>query len=245
MPLTITYSWQASVVPGGMEVEISVYSRSQLTNSCSWCNGPNPSLRHGRYFVFFVQAHILTTFIFQLAAKLKLNAPYAHTWLEIIGARWGKTAHLVFMFFGYEYRSWFHDIDSLIQLRLATNIIVSSMLVLGGSATVTDLTGMSTIAVGTLMVSSCACLAHAGSHRLVSSFHLASLSTWQLAACVPHCCVTSMLEVLVLSQLISKILPVQHTYHRSLCHHPGMLQTTIFIILLTPRADLCLLCVCH
>ncbi|KAJ7143746.1 urea transporter [Mycena epipterygia] len=64
-----------------------------------------------------------------IAAKLKLNAPYAHTWLEIVGVRWGKTAHLVFMFFG-----------------LATNIIVSSMLVLGGSATVTDLTGMSTIA---------------------------------------------------------------------------------------------------
>ena len=29
---------------------------------------------------------------------------------------------------------------------LATNLIVSSMLVLGGSATVTDLTGMSTVA---------------------------------------------------------------------------------------------------
>ncbi|KZP14956.1 urea transporter [Athelia psychrophila] len=65
----------------------------------------------------------------QLAAKLKLNAPYAHTWLEIIGARWGTAAHLIFMFFG-----------------LATNIIVSSMLILGGSATVTDLTGMNTIA---------------------------------------------------------------------------------------------------
>jgi len=65
----------------------------------------------------------------QLAAKLKLNAPYAHTWLEIVGARWGTVAHLIFMFFG-----------------LATNIIVSSMLILGGSATVTDLTGMSTIA---------------------------------------------------------------------------------------------------
>ncbi|KAG2123817.1 urea transporter [Suillus clintonianus] len=65
----------------------------------------------------------------QLAAKLKLNAPYAHTWLEIIGARWGTTAHLVFMAFG-----------------LVTNLIVSSMLVLGGSATVTSLTGMSTIA---------------------------------------------------------------------------------------------------
>ncbi|KAJ4474485.1 urea transporter [Lentinula aciculospora] len=64
-----------------------------------------------------------------LAAKLKLNAPYAHTWLEIVGVRWGKSAHLIFMFFG-----------------LATNIIVSSMLILGGSATVTDLTGMSTLA---------------------------------------------------------------------------------------------------
>lgn len=65
----------------------------------------------------------------QLAAKLKMNAPHAHTWLEIVHARWGTFAHLVFMFFG-----------------LATNIIVSSMLILGGSATVTSLTGMNTIA---------------------------------------------------------------------------------------------------
>ena len=36
----------------------------------------------------------------QLAAKLKLNAPNAHTWLEIVGARWGTFAHCVFMFFG-------------------------------------------------------------------------------------------------------------------------------------------------
>ncbi|QRV79474.1 urea active transporter 1 [Ceratobasidium sp. AG-Ba] len=64
-----------------------------------------------------------------LAAKLKLNSPNAHTFLEIIGARWGTGAHLIFLFFG-----------------LATNIIVSSMLILGGSATVTDLTGMNTIA---------------------------------------------------------------------------------------------------
>ena len=66
----------------------------------------------------------------QLAAKLKLNAPNAHTWLEIVSVRWGTFAHSVFLFFG-----------------LATNIIVSSMLILGGSATVTDLTGMNTIAV--------------------------------------------------------------------------------------------------
>ncbi|KIM24913.1 hypothetical protein M408DRAFT_228455 [Serendipita vermifera MAFF 305830] len=65
----------------------------------------------------------------QLAAKLKLNAPNAHTFLEIIGERWGTVAHLIFLFFG-----------------LATNIVVSSMLCLGGSATVTALTGMNTIA---------------------------------------------------------------------------------------------------
>lgn len=64
-----------------------------------------------------------------LSAKLKMNAPNAHTWLEIVYARWGKAAHLTFMFFG-----------------LSTNVIVSAMLCLGGSATVTDLTGMNTIA---------------------------------------------------------------------------------------------------
>ncbi|KAF9519210.1 hypothetical protein BS47DRAFT_1370822 [Hydnum rufescens UP504] len=64
-----------------------------------------------------------------LSAKIKMNAPQAHTWLEIVNARWGRTSHLVFMFFG-----------------LATNIIVSSMLALGGAATVTALTGMSTVA---------------------------------------------------------------------------------------------------
>ncbi|KAG8920620.1 hypothetical protein FRC01_000667 [Tulasnella sp. 417] len=65
----------------------------------------------------------------QLSAKLKLNAPNAHTFLEIIDVRFGPVGHAVFLFFG-----------------LATNILVSSMLTLGGSATVTDLTGMNTIA---------------------------------------------------------------------------------------------------
>ena len=44
-----------------------------------------------------------------IASKLKLNAPYCHTFLEIIKVRWGTVAHIVFMFFG-----------------LATNVIVSS-----------------------------------------------------------------------------------------------------------------------
>jgi Na+/proline symporter len=85
-----------------------------------------------------------------LASNLKMKAPNAHTFLEIIGARWGTGAHLVFLFFGF-----------------LANVIVSTMLVLGGvslalrwshqglcltarfvspsqSATVNDLTGMPT-----------------------------------------------------------------------------------------------------
>ncbi|GJN93637.1 hypothetical protein Rhopal_006694-T1 [Rhodotorula paludigena] len=61
------------------------------------------------------------------AAKIKLNAPKAHTFLEVIRVRWGKAAHIVFMFYA-----------------LATCLLVSAMLVTGGSATVTDLTGAST-----------------------------------------------------------------------------------------------------
>ncbi|WVO25148.1 uncharacterized protein IAS62_006537 [Cryptococcus decagattii] len=64
-----------------------------------------------------------------ISSKLKQHAPFCHTYLEIIKARWGRVAHLVFLFFA-----------------LATNIIVSTMLILGGSATVTDLTGMNTVA---------------------------------------------------------------------------------------------------
>lgn len=44
-----------------------------------------------------------------ISSKLKQHAPFCHTYLEIIKARWGRAAHLVFLFFA-----------------LATNIIVSS-----------------------------------------------------------------------------------------------------------------------
>ncbi|KAI2610480.1 Na+/solute symporter [Hypoxylon sp. NC1633] len=65
-----------------------------------------------------------------LAIEMKRRAPNAHTFLEVrIKARYGTIAHLVFMVFG-----------------LATNILVSLMLVVGGSATVSALTGMHTIA---------------------------------------------------------------------------------------------------
>ncbi|KAJ7819577.1 solute symporter family transporter [Mycena olivaceomarginata] len=65
----------------------------------------------------------------QNAIQLKLNAPGAHTFLEVIGVRWGTVCHLSFMFFG-----------------LGTNIILTSQLITGGANTVNALTGMNTLA---------------------------------------------------------------------------------------------------
>ncbi|KAI8807926.1 Sodium:solute symporter family-domain-containing protein [Cladochytrium replicatum] len=65
-----------------------------------------------------------------LASEVKRKAPNAHTFLEIIRARYpGRASHIVFMVFA-----------------LLTNMIVTAMLILGGSAVVTDLTGMSVYA---------------------------------------------------------------------------------------------------
>ncbi|GBB97820.1 hypothetical protein RclHR1_03080009 [Rhizophagus clarus] len=64
-----------------------------------------------------------------LAVEVKRKAPNAHTFLEIINARYGKPTHIVFLIFG-----------------LLTNVIVTAMLLLGGSAVVNALTGVNTIA---------------------------------------------------------------------------------------------------
>lgn len=60
-----------------------------------------------------------------LAIELKRKAPNAHTFLEIIRARFGNGVHKVFLVFA-----------------LMTNMIVTAMLLLGGSAVVNGLTGM-------------------------------------------------------------------------------------------------------
>ena len=60
-----------------------------------------------------------------LAIELKRKAPNAHTFLEIIRARYGNGSHKVFLVFA-----------------LMTNMIVTAMLLLGGSAVVNGLTGM-------------------------------------------------------------------------------------------------------
>lgn len=69
-----------------------------------------------------------------LAIQVKRYCPNAHTICEIIDARWGATAHKVFLFFCF-----------------LTNIIVSSLLILGGAATVNALTGMDIYVAGFLI----------------------------------------------------------------------------------------------
>lgn len=64
-----------------------------------------------------------------LAIELKRKAPNAHTFLEVIRARYGAATHITYMVFG-----------------LFTNILVTAMLLTGGSAVVNSLTGMPTAA---------------------------------------------------------------------------------------------------
>lgn len=69
-----------------------------------------------------------------LAIELKRKAPNAHTFMEVVKARYGITTHLVFLTFG-----------------LMTNILVTAMLLTGGSAVVTSLTGVPTAAAAYLL----------------------------------------------------------------------------------------------
>lgn len=64
-----------------------------------------------------------------MACRLKTCAPWCSTYLEVVRVRHGRRVHAVFLCFA-----------------LATNLLVSSMLVLGGAAVVNELTGMNIIA---------------------------------------------------------------------------------------------------
>lgn len=69
-----------------------------------------------------------------LAIKGKERAPAAHTYLEIVKARYGSITHGVYCFWGF-----------------ATNVLVTAMLLTGGSAVVHDLTGMNVVAACLLL----------------------------------------------------------------------------------------------
>jgi hypothetical protein len=78
-----------------------------------------------------------------LAIEVKRKAPTAHTVLEIVKARWGTSAHLVFLVFCF-----------------LTNLIVTAMLILGGAAVTTALTGewISQLPPTLPLPACCACL---------------------------------------------------------------------------------------
>lgn len=69
-----------------------------------------------------------------MAIEIKRKAPNAHTVCEIVKARWGTAAHIVFLTFCF-----------------MTNIIVTAMLLLGGSAVVNALTGVNLYAASFLI----------------------------------------------------------------------------------------------
>lgn len=64
-----------------------------------------------------------------LAIELKRRAPNAHTFLEVVKARYGTVTHIVYIVFG-----------------LMTNILVTAMLLSGGAAVTSTLTGIPTAA---------------------------------------------------------------------------------------------------
>ncbi|KAG6596689.1 Urea-proton symporter DUR3, partial [Cucurbita argyrosperma subsp. sororia] len=69
-----------------------------------------------------------------MAIEIKRKAPNAHTVCEIVRARWGTPAHIVFLVFCF-----------------MTNILVTAMLLLGGSAVVNALTGVNIFAASFLI----------------------------------------------------------------------------------------------
>ncbi|KAJ3559679.1 hypothetical protein NM688_g203 [Phlebia brevispora] len=72
---------------------------------------------------------IQLAFFAMVAAKVKMNANGAHTFLEIVKARFGTWAHLLFTFYAF-----------------LCILVVCGSLLLGGAATVNALTGMDIIA---------------------------------------------------------------------------------------------------
>ncbi|CAG8512176.1 16999_t:CDS:2 [Funneliformis caledonium] len=109
---------------------------SSMTWAATLLQSSSEAYRYGVSGPFWYAAGAtIQTLLFTITAiELKRKAPNAHTFLEIINVRYGKVAHIVFLFFG-----------------LATNVIVTAMLILGGSAVLNALTGVHVIASNFLL----------------------------------------------------------------------------------------------
>ncbi|KAH9603338.1 hypothetical protein KSS87_015275 [Heliosperma pusillum] len=100
-------------------------------HTSEWFNTAGRSVKTGLIASVIVSQIILFGII---AIEIKRKAPYAHTVCEIVKARWGTPAHIVFLIFCF-----------------ITNIIVTAMLLLGGSAVVNALTGVNIYAASFLI----------------------------------------------------------------------------------------------
>lgn len=100
---------------------------SQWTWAATLLQSSNVAWRYGISGPFWYAsgASIQIILFAVLSLKVKEHCPKAHTVCEIVRTRWGRAAHITFLCFCF-----------------LTNIIVTSMLLLGGSATVEALTGV-------------------------------------------------------------------------------------------------------
>lgn len=86
----------------------------------------------GAWYAFAFTIQI--TFFSVVALEIKKKAPGAHTILEIVRARFGKTAHCVMLFYA-----------------LGTSVIIAAMLLLGGCQAISAVTGMHIVAAAMLL----------------------------------------------------------------------------------------------
>eukprot|EP00286_Rhodomonas_abbreviata_P017628 CAMPEP_0181316684 /NCGR_PEP_ID=MMETSP1101-20121128/16029_1 /TAXON_ID=46948 /ORGANISM="Rhodomonas abbreviata, Strain Caron Lab Isolate" /LENGTH=551 /DNA_ID=CAMNT_0023423953 /DNA_START=243 /DNA_END=1894 /DNA_ORIENTATION=- len=105
---------------------------SKWTWAASLLQSSNVAYRFGVSgpFWYAAGASIQILLFSVVAVEIKRKCPAIHTVLEVVYVRWGARAHCVFLFF-----------------CLLTNLIVTAMLILGGSSVVHALTGVNTYAV--------------------------------------------------------------------------------------------------
>jgi len=120
----LPYSTAGRSVKTGLTASVIV---SQWTWAATLLQSSNVAWKYGVSgpFWYAAGATVQVLLFGVLAISLKKVAPSAHTMCEIVNARWGRTAHKTFLMFA-----------------ILANIIVTSMLLLGGAATVEALTGM-------------------------------------------------------------------------------------------------------
>ena len=128
--LLYSYSYKPNNSTAGRSVKTGLTASvivSQWTWAATLLQSSNVAWKYGVSGPFWYAAgKTIQVILFGvLAISLKKVAPSAHTVCEIVNARWGRKAHLTFLIFAF-----------------LANIIVTSMLLLGGAATVEALTGM-------------------------------------------------------------------------------------------------------